>query len=126
MAAINAANIDYINMQDRVANPTATPATDYTFFFVKNGQLYLKLDDTTVVGPLGTSTVTDLNSLSDVTVTSPTKGMILVYNGSGWVTLTAGTNGYVLATNSASSTGVEWIPNSSDTTDAQLIALLGW
>lgn len=123
---LTTADTAYINMQDRTIDPAATPASDYGFVYIKNGALYLKLDDGSYVGPIVPSTVTDLNSLSDVTVSSPTKGMLLAYNGTGWNTLASGSNGQVLSANSATSTGLEWVDNTADTSDAELLAILGW
>jgi hypothetical protein len=45
--------------------------------------------------------------------TSGTKGNILVHNGASWVSLSVGTNGQVLSSNSAQPTGLEWITGGS-------------
>lgn len=59
MANINSALIDYINVEDRASDPTGTPASGYAFLYVKTDGLYIKLDDTTVVGPFSAGTATD-------------------------------------------------------------------
>jgi len=40
----------------------------------------------------------ELNDLNDITITSPTRGDVLYYNGTNWVNLGAGTDGQVLTT----------------------------
>lgn len=130
MANITNANIEFINVQDRISNPTDTPASGFAYIFTKSGGLYIKLDDTTVVGPFGTSGVSSLNDLSDVdtatsppvggellsydgvewipVVASPTKGDLVAYNGTGWVKQSVGANGSVLTADSGQSTGLSW------------------
>ena len=55
-----------------------------------------------------TSTVGAINDLSDVTITSASKGDIVVYNGSAWVDLTVGSNGLALKADSSTATGLTW------------------
>ena len=55
-----------------------------------------------------TSTVGAINDLSDVTITTASKGDIVVYNGSAWVDLTVGSNGLALKADSSTATGLTW------------------
>ena len=50
---------------------------------------------------LTSTTVGSLSSISDVTITSGTQGMILYYNGTAWVNLNPGTSGQFLKTQGA-------------------------
>ena len=54
-----------------------------------------------------------LGSLSDVTITGAVKGDILVYNGTAWVDLTVGTDGFFLKALASETTGLEWASSSA-------------
>ena len=126
MANINNANIDYIQIEDLGADPTATPTSGFGYIYIKNNNLFIKLDDTTVVGPFGISTTSALDDLSDVdTVTNaPATGSVLVYTGLEWEPFDVGADGTILVADSGQSEGVAW-SSSAGGGDAELLALIG-
>lgn len=50
---IKNALIQWVQTENKSTNPTETPTSTYSYIFVKNDALYLKLDDNTIIGPLG-------------------------------------------------------------------------
>jgi len=56
---------------------------------------------------------TTLGGLTDVTITGAVKGDILVYNGTVWVDLTVGTDGFFLKALASTATGLEWASSSA-------------
>lgn len=72
--------------------------------------------------------VTSINDLSDVGAFTQVKGDLLVSNGTNFLTVAVGTNGYVLTADSAQTTGVAWTPTSGTSIDddARKLALIGW
>jgi len=56
---------------------------------------------------------TTLGGLTDVTITAAVKGDMLVYNGTAWVDLTVGTDGFFLKADSAQAEGVAWASSSA-------------
>lgn len=55
----------------------------------------------------------NLGDLLNVVTTTPAKGHVLVHNGTNWVNIAPGTNGYVLSANSAATNGIEWVASSA-------------
>lgn len=125
MARISEANIDFINLQDRSADSDATPNAGFSHLYVKNNALFIRLDDNTIT-QIGGSSVSALDDLSDVDLSSPAPatGTILVYNGVNFVPLSAGSNGQLLSADSGEATGLLWTNAISDD-DARLLALIG-
>ena len=50
----------------------------------------------------------DVDGLTDTTITAEAKGDILVHNGTAWVDLGVGSNDQVLTADSAQAAGVKW------------------
>lgn len=128
MANTKNAHIEWAQFEDGGSDPVSTPESGYAFIYIKSNDLYIKLDNNTVVGPMSGSSGS-INDLSDVTITSAAKGSVLVHNGSVWVDLAVGSNNQFLKANSATSTGLEWVDASSidgNVTDALVFAVLGW
>lgn len=65
-------------------------------------------DLTTHTGSTSNPHSTSLSNLTDTTITGGAKGDLLVHNGTAWVDLTVGTDGYVLTASSAATEGVAW------------------
>lgn len=127
MARITEANVAYLNLQDRSADPTDTPTTDYGFLYIKNDGLYIKLDNGNVVSVI--SSVSGLNDLTnvDIATTPPATGTLLAYDGSNFVSVPVGTDGQLLSADSGETTGLSWVTNISATDDdARIFAILGW
>lgn len=125
MALITAADIPYINFQDLSADPSGDPSAGFAFIFVKNGNVFVEIDDGTVT-QLGGSSVGALNDLTDVVIGGVSTGNVLAYNGSNWVNLAAGTDGQVLTVDSGQAEGVSWQTSSTATDeDARVLLYLG-
>lgn len=56
----------------------------------------------------GTGASTRAAAIAALLPATPAKGTVVVYNGTDWVNLGVGTNGYVLTADSAESSGVKW------------------
>lgn len=110
----------YIQTQDLATDPAGTPGAGFAYIYVKNDDLYIKLDDGSVIGPMsaggGGGGPTALDDLTDVDVTSnpPAKGDLFVYNGTDFVNFDVGTNLQFLTANSATATGLEWVDRPAD------------
>lgn len=128
MARISEANIDYINLQDRSTDSDVVPNTDFAHLYIKNNALFIRLDSGTAI-EIGTSSVSGLDDLSDVDLSSPVPatGSILAYNGANFIPLSVGTNGQSLVADSGEPTGLAWTSTVSGVDDdARIFALLGW
>jgi len=60
------------------------------------------------LGVAGGSGATNLNALTDVTLTTPTKGSLLAYDGTVWIDVDVGTNGFFLKADSGQTAGIAW------------------
>ena len=92
MASITSANVPYINMQDRAGDSDATPSSGFAHLYVKNDELFIRLDDDSIIQVSGAASA--LNDLTDVNLSSPADGEFLRYNnGAGeWQNQTASTD----------------------------------
>lgn len=127
MAKISEANIDFINLQDRSTDSDATPSAGFAHLYVKNDGLFIRLDDDSIT-QIGSSSVSTLDDLSDVDLSSPVPalGTILVYDGANFIPLSVGSNGQLLSADSGEATGLLWTNAVSATDDdARLLALIG-
>lgn len=107
MARINAADIDYINLQDRSTDSDVVPSTNFAHLYIKNNELYIRLDDGSVINITSTASLNDLSDV-DVASTPPALGTLLAYDSANFVSLSVGTNGQILKANSGAAEGVEW------------------
>lgn len=129
MAKISEANINYINLQDRSTDSDVVPDTDFAHLYVKNNSLFIRLDSGTAI-EIGTSSVSSLDDLSDVDLSSPVPalGTLLAYDGANFIPLSVGADGEVLTADSGQAEGVAWTVGGGSATDddARLLALIGW
>ena len=60
------------------------------------------------------ASIADLNLATfNPSLGGTSKGDLLVYDGADWINIGAGTNGYILSSNSATATGLEWVLENS-------------
>lgn len=85
---------DYLELPELASDPS-TPASGKARLYVKTDEsLYLRFDDGDVVEVGGGAGATELNELSDVTITTPSDDQFLRYNGAGqWINETVAIGG---------------------------------
>ncbi len=105
---LTTSNADYIRVTVGAGAPVATPGSGYVFLYQTSGGTYFKKSDGSSFGPFGTSSVTTLDSLSDVIITTAVKGHVIAHNGTNWVNLSSGTRGHVLYSDPSTATGLRW------------------
>lgn len=125
MPLITLAEIPYIQVQNRNADPSGNPASGYAWIYTKNNANYIKNSSGTVIGPISSS-VGALDDLSDVAITSAAKGDIIARTTTGFVNLAVGTDDQVLVADSSAPEGVSWQDSAAASdNDAQILAWLG-
>lgn len=111
MVDITKADIDYINLQNRIADSDSIPNTGFAHLYIKNDSVFIRLDDDTLIDIGSGGGATDLDGLTDVdtATTPPATGTILVFDGTNFVSLPVGADTEILSANSVTPTGLEWV-----------------